>query len=525
MLKNNLKKALRFCFIADHSNPGISLSEQVKIAVQCGATIIRYKNDSLAAGCYNEIKKICDFCRCNFIPFIIHNNILLAKAVNADGIHIEGGEDSPETIRSILGDESITGISISHPVELKSTDIQTYDYIEYGPVFSGKKAIGLPGLKSIASESRIPVVVTGGIDETNAKVCFENFAAGISINNSIFNLNTAVEKISMLALICDCKKRQRIESPWDNEFALIEKLLESFNLKPGSVLKVPPGDDACLLSPLTKPVITTDTQKEGVHFRLDWQTPEEVGYKAVVITLSDLAASYAIPISIFINLTLPGSVSDKTINKFYIGIQKAIAEYSCTLGGGNISRGAKFSIDLFAIGEGNSIFPQRSFALEGEGLYSTGPLGLANAGLDSLLRDDLSFKTLIDKFKSPKARFDAAFILAEHNVLCVMDISDGLAGDAEHIAKASEVSIKFSPEKFIINQDLASYCLKYNLSPVELIFKGGEDYELLFTCSQDTFTKINKKIPASFQVGSCTPFSGKYLSNLPSGISSFQHGS
>jgi len=117
------------------------------------------------------------------------------------------------------------------------------------------------------------------------------------------------------------------------------------------------------------------------------------------------------------------------IEELYLGIQKALKHYDCALGGGNISKGSRLSLDLFAIGEGRSdLFPTRSAARPGDGLYVTGPLGLARAGLDALIRKDDSARALINRFKMPQARFDAARVLAEHQVACVMDISDGLAG-------------------------------------------------------------------------------------------------
>ena len=183
------------------------------------------------------------------------------------------------------------------------------------------------------------------------------------------------------------------------------------------------------------------------------------------------------------------------------------------------------SLDLFAIGCGrDDIFPVRSGALPGEGVYCTGPLGLARAGLELLKKKDFSFQELIAKFIFPAAKFEAAQILAENKVRCVLDISDGLAGDAEHIAEASGITIKFNLMAFIIDPVLALYCSKYNKKPEEIILSGGEDYELLFTCSSDKFKKIKKKLPDSFQVGECLPFTGKHLIDLPNKILSFQHG-
>jgi thiamin-phosphate kinase len=317
------------------------------------------------------------------------------------------------------------------------------------------------------------------------------------------------------------------DQPWTDEFGLIKKLIDMAQDRSPAMdyLKVPPGDDAALLCPLTRPVITTDAQKEGVHFHLDWQELKEIGMKAVEITFSDLAACYATPVGLFVNLSLPSQMTDTMVQSLYEGIYGALSRHGCALGGGNISRASQFSIDLFAIGQGHEvIFPRRSGARAGDGLYCTGPLGLARAGLDALARKDDTFKSLTDQFKFPKARFDAAKILSQHSVVCVTDISDGLIGDAGHIAEASGISIAFDLTSCVFDPALLSYCEKYHLPAEEMVLAGGEDYELLFTCLPETFSRIRADLPGVFQVGNCMPFNGTLLINVPPGISSFQHG-
>jgi thiamine-monophosphate kinase len=316
------------------------------------------------------------------------------------------------------------------------------------------------------------------------------------------------------------------QAPWKDEFGLIEKLLRSSqkvtNL--AGAIREPAGDDACLLTSLSFPVVTTDTQKENVHFKRDWQTPEEIGQKAVAVTLSDLAASYARPVSLFINLSLPSSVSTQFIEAMYRGLSDALAHYHCALGGGNVSKGKEFSVDLFAIGEGRGdIFPKRSGAKPGFGVYVTGPLGLARGGLEALLAKDAEFPSLVRKFKLPQARFDASEVLAAHGVSCVMDISDGLSGDASHMAKASDSTISLNLDTVSFDRELVAFCQKYNQLPMAMALAGGEDYELLFACPPDTFQVIQKELPASYQVGVCLLFQKKHILHPEISLSSFQH--
>lgn len=310
------------------------------------------------------------------------------------------------------------------------------------------------------------------------------------------------------------------------EFALIRAIrtrIETLNRHHGGLI-VPPGDDAALLSGLTRPVVTTDCQRQDVHFRLDWQSPEEIGFKAVVVTLSDLAASFAEPVALFVNLGLPDGFNQSAVLRLYDGISEAIGAYPCTLGGGNIAKAPVLSLDLFALGQGHeTLFPLRSTARPGQGLYVTGPLGLARAGLDSLSRGIFDAKNLITCFKRPRARFDAARILSEHNINCLMDISDGLSGDVRHMAEASDISIRFDIDPARIPPDLKTYCDRFSLSAMDMMLAGGEDYELLFTCDPETFDTLASRLPDAFRVGDCLPFEGDRLINPPTSARSFVH--
>lgn len=529
MLINQLKRALRFYFITDEDTPGFSPIQQVQNAIRAGATIIQYRNKSFSPRFFEEVVTIRNICKCNAVPFIVNDNILLAKAVSADGVHLGQEDEDPALAKRVLGAQAVVGKSVSDMIELHNTDLSYCDYIGTGPVFpthtkaDAKKVIGLSGLKSVVKASPVPVVAIGGIDQATAASCIQQGAAGVAVISVITRAKDPYQHALQISSACGCTPPSTVLSPWNDEFELISKLIK--DMPQSSYLKTAAGDDACLLAPIDRPVVTTDTQKEGVHFRLDWQTPQEVGSKAVEVTLSDLAASYATPVSIFINLTLPDYVSDQLVEAIYAGVKRSLEKHNCALGGGNISAGLDLTLDLFAIGLGrDDIFPKRSAALPGYGLYCTGPLGLAGAGLNSLVRKDDRFKELIAKFKFPRARFDAAGILAENGVPCVIDVSDGLAGDAKHIAVASEISIELDLKASKFHPALVSFCEKYHLKPEEMILAGGEDYELLFACPEDMFKKVKKDLPEAYTIGRCLEFQEIHVVNLPENISSFQHG-
>ncbi len=516
MRSEHLKNAIRFCCTIDEGSATVSLTKQAEAAMRAGATMIRYIGEASSAEMWPELRALCRLCRSNYIPFMVRDHLYLAKALGADGIHLDRSMEHPEAVREILGPEAFIGKTFPPPLP-DAVNSSCWDYIELSPIE--------PTITGIPAS---PLVTAGGIiDTASAQKALGLGAAGITADNLFFQPGASTSTLPALAKACGCPPRPELIQPWRDEFGLIEKLLEPDTISPDRTfsLIVPPGDDACLLSPLSRPVISTDTQREGVHFRLDWQTPEEIGRKAVSVTLSDLAASYARPVSFFVNLSIPPHTSETFIVELYKGIREALGRYDCTLGGGNISGGGELSLDLFAIGEGDKdLFPKRSGAKPGYELYVTGPLGMARAGLETLQQNDPDFPRLVQRFKEPAARFDAAGILAAHGVQCVMDISDGLSGDARHIARASHLTIELDVSGLTFDKTFVSFCRKYNHRPEALVLIGGEDYELLFACPPDTFNDLKNSLPDAAQVGRCIPFQGREIICRETGISSYQHG-
>ena len=285
MLLERLQKALRFYFITDDGAPDFPPLEQVRIALKAGATIIQYRNKSFSARFLQEVTAIRDICKCNAVLFLVNDNILLAKAVGADGVHLGQNDEDPVLARNILGPQAVVGLSVSSLSELENSDLAPCDYIGAGPVFGtrtktdAKAAIGLAGLEALTKISLLPVVAIGGIDPANAKACFTCGAAGVAVISAVTRAENPLQIALELSSACGGAPRAAVSSPWHDEFALIDKLIK--HAPAGPYLEIGPGDDACLLKTVTNPVITTDTQREGVHFRLDWQTPAEVGEKAV----------------------------------------------------------------------------------------------------------------------------------------------------------------------------------------------------------------------------------------------------
>ncbi len=529
MPESKFAEQLRFYFIVD-CEADLSVERQVEIALTAGATIVQYRNKRFSGRDFESVEAIRRLCAAQQVPFIVNDDIVLARAVGADGIHLGQSDEKHALARKILGKYAIIGVSVSTVEELEATNLTGCDYIGTGPVFeTGTKpdanpVIGLSGLARVAERSPVPVVAIGGIAAQNAQQCFSAGACGISVISAITRAKDPEYAARELGRACGLFPRT-LRTPWDDEFELIAKAIETGGS--GSefpAIRIPPGDDAALFADFPNPVFTTDTQREGIHFRRRWQTMEEIGQRAVAITFSDLAASYAQPVGFFVNLCLPPETTEQDVIDLYRGIGRALASHGAGLGGGNLSSGPVLSLDLFAAGSGGRIFPLRSAALPGDGLYVTGPIGLARCGLECLATGDYAYPALIERYKLPRARFDAARVLRDHDVACVMDISDGLFGDASHIAEASGTTVCFEPDHFIIDWNLEAYCDAYGIDPAARMISGGDDYELLFACPPERFEAMQSQLPGAFRVGSVTDRQERSCTGAPGGVASYRHG-
>ncbi|MFO7837976.1 MAG: thiamine-phosphate kinase [Desulfosalsimonadaceae bacterium] len=528
-MKAAIAERLRFYFITDDAPYSPCFYRQVEIALAAGATMVQYRSKQFSLEDFETVVALRGLCRRHFVSFLVNDDVVLAKAVAADGVHLGQADAGPQQARMVLGPQAIIGVSVSTPEELATTDLSACDYIGTGPVYAtGTKAdanpvIGLSGLQAVAEKAPVPAVAIGGITPGNIGDCMRSGAAGGAVISCITRSGDPQQAAREFGRASGALPR-KLQPAWQDEFSLIGTFLARFPADAARI-RVPPGDDAALLHPAANPVVTTDAQREGVHFRTDWQSMEEIGQKAVEIAFSDLAASYASPRALFVNIGLPACMAEQSVESLYQGIEASLCRHGAVLGGGNVSEAPEFSLDLFALGEGeDEIFPLRSRARPGDGVYVTGPVGLARAGLLCLERWETDFDKLIRRFKFPAARFDAARILAEEGVSCVIDISDGLSGDAAHLARASGVSIVFEPGGLPVAPELAEFCSRTGASAQELMFAGGEDYELLFTCPHEVFSRIRQKLPGAFRAGRCEPYCDALVKNVPPGAVSYQHG-
>lgn len=208
MNPDTLRDALRFYFITDDGTDAFPALEQARVALDAGATILQYRNKAFTLAAFDEVAAIGRLCRRRKVPFIVNDNVLLARAVGADGVHV-GQEDAPPwQARRIMGSQAIIGVSVSTLTELARTDLAACDYIGAGPTFptgtkiDAKAVQGLSGLLDVVNRSPLPVVAIGGIGPANAQDCFAHGAAGVAVISCITRVADPVHAAARLAAAC-----------------------------------------------------------------------------------------------------------------------------------------------------------------------------------------------------------------------------------------------------------------------------------------------------------------------------------
>lgn len=300
---------------------------------------------------------------------------------------------------------------------------------------------------------------------------------------------------------------QRTEIETLGEFGLIDHLTKNFEIKNAStVLSV--GDDAAIIDHFGKQtVISTDLLIDGIHFDLIYTPLKHLGYKSVVVNLSDIYAMNATPTQITMSIGLSNKVSLEALNEFYEGVFAACEKYGVDLVGGDTSSSQKgFIISVTAIGEVTpDKFVKRSTANKGDLICVSGYLGGAFLGLTLMEREkriyidspqiqpDLEGEDyIVGRLLKPEARKDIVEFLNNNNIIptSMMDISDGLSSEILHISKQSNLGCRIYEEKIPIHQDAKNAAFKFGLDATVCALSGGEDYELLFTIKQEDYDKI-----------------------------------
>lgn len=291
------------------------------------------------------------------------------------------------------------------------------------------------------------------------------------------------------------------------EFALIDHLTKSIKLQnESSILGI--GDDAAILSHSeNKTLVSTDLLIEGIHFDLSYMPLKHLGYKAIMVNLSDLYAMNATPTQITVSLAVSNRFTLEALEELYAGIELACKNYKVDLIGGDTTSstsGLLLSVTALGMASGNQVV-KRSGAQENDLLVVSGDLGAAYAGLQVLEREKAVFKVnpnsqpdlspysySIERQLKPEARKDIIELLEELDIVptSMIDISDGLSSEILHLSKSSEVGFHIFEDKLPLDPEVNLICEEFKFNSTTAVLNGGEDYELLFTIAQKDFEKI-----------------------------------
>jgi thiamine-monophosphate kinase len=247
---------------------------------------------------------------------------------------------------------------------------------------------------------------------------------------------------------------------------------------------------------------TTDSLIQDTHFDLGLITWEELGWKALAVNLSDIAAMGGTPEYALISLALPGELEADNVSSLYRGMAQIAGRYGVAIAGGNIASADKTMINVTIMGSLESAsMLTRSAAVPGDQIAVTGYLGLSAAGL-RMLKQNLKFdaetaQLFREAHLTPIPRVDEGQILLHRSVKAAIDISDGLIADLTHICQSSKVSARIYQNALPIHNALKT---NFKSDFVEMALSGGEDYELLFTTSNMIMTRLRKTMPCPVTV-------------------------
>lgn len=281
------------------------------------------------------------------------------------------------------------------------------------------------------------------------------------------------------------------------EFELIDLLrdrLGAAGAGSGGAVILGSGDDSAITQPPGATATSVDTIVDGVHFSRTTYPPQAIGRKALSVALSDLAAMGAEAGEAYVQIGLPGNLAQDDVLALADGLGAVASDAGVVVAGGDVVRSPVLFLAVTVVGHANSAeaLVTRSGARPGDIAFVTGSLGAAAAGLALLdgraSRDALGTalaEGLIARQCDPSARLEAGSALARHGVSAMIDISDGLAADARHVARASGVRIVLDVPAELVAEGVTEVARGVGRDPFELAMAGGEDYELFATVAEE----------------------------------------
>jgi thiamine-monophosphate kinase len=290
------------------------------------------------------------------------------------------------------------------------------------------------------------------------------------------------------------------------------------------------GDDCAVLRPAAdmELLLTTDTQEEGVHFRRDWASAEDIGWRCLAVNVSDIAAMGGTPLGAVVALSLPAALDVAFVEALYDGMQAVAQRYACPVIGGNISQRADtLSVTITVAGQvpyGQSVY--RAGAQVGDEIWVTGDLGAAKAGLEVLSHPQavagLHTAAVLQRYRRPQPRlYEAQYLRQQARLHSLLDISDGLSSDLRHICEASGVGAELEAAALPLSEDVRQIARALRVDPLLFALHGGEDFELCLTAPSGSIGHIQDAFGERFscplvRVGTIQPGHGVQL-RLPQG--------
>ncbi len=284
------------------------------------------------------------------------------------------------------------------------------------------------------------------------------------------------------------------------EYELIEKIARLFGTPEGLTLGI--GDDCAILDPGRFDLVTTDTMVEGVHFDRTFSSPQDIGWRAIATSVSDIAAMGGGPGAFFLNLALGPNDDELFVDGLLEGIHEACEKLSppnfeIAAGGGDLtSTHGPTVITVTVLGEASPAGPvTRSGALPGDRIVVLGPLGSAVAGLAILQGafdvDPADYPTLVRAHRRPQPKIHAGALLGLYGVpSALIDVSDGLIGDLGHILRRSGVGASIEIHNIPCHEELSKLASEVGLDTLDYVLEGGDDYELVVVAPPSRMTKV-----------------------------------
>ncbi|WP_394276707.1 thiamine-phosphate kinase [Luteococcus sp.] len=262
-----------------------------------------------------------------------------------------------------------------------------------------------------------------------------------------------------------------------SEFSLIDQVTRDLPSAPA--VSVGPGDDAAVHLVNGSAVTSTDLLVEGVHFRTEWSTAEQVGRKAVAANVADLEAMGATPVAMVVALGMPADTPLAWLREFSTGVREEAARAGITIVGGDTTRARDITVCVTVTGETQGRQPVlRNGARPGQVVAVRGRLGWAAAGLAVLGRGFRSPRAAVDAQRVPQVPYGAGRKAAEAGASAMLDVSDGLLADLGHVAEASQVVIDLDTARLPVDDPVRAVAAATGKDPLELVLGGGEDHAL-----------------------------------------------